>query len=263
MRSSSLFLCLACLLFLGCDTLGIGTRDQSADPNVAASPTAEVVDTIRYNPADSPTPMTASTPLPVPGQAAPPATYSTKPTAPAPAPTNTNGGYVPNETTPLNAPPGAPPTYTNTTTADSMTYPTNPAMPESYGYPPTEVPFQYGQQQQARGAAPATYSAAAAQIAPFLAGNWANSADPRETVQFTPTHYYTYYDGQLLVEEDMTFHPQCPGECSGGGPAEFACFSISGPAGTDCYGIIRLTPQVLELSMLGVSTETIVYNKVQ
>ena len=274
-----LFFCFGFFL-VGCDTLGIGNRDRTVNDVPA---TARVNDTLRYDPSDSPTPMTANTPLPVPGQLTgtqPSATTTYPPAAPATAPQNAPVvqqspapmGYgntqqpqqqpqsYGTEAAPMNAPAGAPPTYTNTATDGSATYATNPATPEAYGTPPTSVPVQYGQQ-QARG--PATYSAAAAQIAPFLAGNWSNSADPRETVQFTPTHYYTYYDGELLVEEDMTFHPQCPAGCNGGAAAEFACFSIEGPAGTDCYGIIRLTSEVLELSLLGVSTETIVYNKVQ
>ncbi|TXF88381.1 hypothetical protein FUA23_14680 [Neolewinella aurantiaca] len=117
-------------------------------------------------------------------------------------------------------------------------------------------------------AAPSTYAAPApntaeAALAEVLNGAWVNSTDSDEIVAFTPDHYQTYYRGELLVEEDMTYHAACPGDCNGGEPMEIACFTISGPAGTDCYGIIRLTPEVLELSLLGISTEPIVYYKQQ
>jgi hypothetical protein len=90
---------------------------------------------------------------------------------------------------------------------------------------------------------------------------WVNSADNKEIVEFTPDHYTTYYNGELLFQEAMTYHANCPGACNEGIEMEIACFTISGPGGTDCYGIIRLTPDVLEMSMLGVSTETILYTK--
>ena len=145
-------------------------------------------------------------------------------------------------------------------------------VPERDRYPEEEVvayssaapatPQPYGRDVQARGAEATALSPAAAEAAPLLTGDWVNNSDEREIVRFSPTHYYTFYDGELLVEEDMTFYGDCPAECMGGEmQPEFRCFTISGPAGTDCYGVVRLTENVLELSMLGVSTETIVYTK--
>ncbi len=133
------------------------------------------------------------------------------------------------------------------------------AVPSAYGTAPT--------QEAKSGAAPTTYQQMSAQdpapaaVANNLAGLWVNTADEQEVVEFTTDHYATYYEGQLLVQEPMTYHSTCPAECNNGEALDIACFSISGPAGTDCYGIIRLTPEILELSMLGVSTETIVYRK--
>ncbi|PHK99597.1 hypothetical protein CGL56_00670 [Neolewinella marina] len=97
----------------------------------------------------------------------------------------------------------------------------------------------------------------------LLTGRWTNLADEQETVQFTPTHYKTYYQNELLVEEDMTFHGKCPAACSGGTPTGKPCFTISGPAQTDCYGIVRLTEDLLELQLLGISTETVVYRRAE
>lgn len=65
----------------------------------------------------------------------------------------------------------------------------------------------------------------------------------------------------MLFQEPMTYYAACPGDCNDGVPMEISCFTISGPAGTDCYGIVRMTSTVLELSMLGISTETVTYYK--
>jgi len=125
------------------------------------------------------------------------------------------------------------------------------------------APASYGS--TAPAAAPSTYApapnSAEAQLASVLSGIWVNSVDNQETVAFTPDHYTTYYKGEMLFQEAMTYHANCPGACNEGIEMEIACFTISGPGGTDCYGIIRLTPDVLEMSMLGVSTETILYTK--
>ena len=95
----------------------------------------------------------------------------------------------------------------------------------------------------------------------MLTGRWVNASDGEEMVEFTPTHYKTYYQGELLVEEDMTFHGACPGACSGGTSTGEPCFTISGPAQTDCYGIVALTDDRLELQLLGISAETVVYRR--
>ena len=128
----------------------------------------------------------------------------------------------------------------------------------------TEAPTPYGMviqpdnpDQQAKGAP----AAAGTEARRNLTGNWVNTTDPDETVAFTPTHYRTFYQGELLVEEDMTFHARCPEACSGGSSTGEPCFTISGPAQTDCYGIVRLTDDILELQVLGVSTETVVYRR--
>jgi hypothetical protein len=126
------------------------------------------------------------------------------------------------------------------------------------------APASYGST-AAPAAAPSTYApapnSAEAQLASVLTGMWVNSVDDQEIVEFTPDHYTTYYNGELLFQEAMTYHANCPGTCNEGIEMEIACFTISGPGGTDCYGIIRLTSDVFEMSLLGVSTETILYTK--
>ena len=134
----------------------------------------------------------------------------------------------------------------------------------------TDAPTPYGLTIQDEGDAytgtkgdrPSSTSAAPAAAAQqLLRGRWINTDDGQEQVELTPTHYKTYYDGELLVEENMEFHGVCPDACSGGTSTGKPCFTISGPAQTDCYGIVRLDQEVLELQLLGVSNETIVYRR--
>jgi len=185
-----------------------------------------------YDPASSPVPMTQQTVLPQPAGTAPPATYGS--------------GTQPPEA------------YGNT---QPQAYGSAPEDPNAY--PPASTPL--GPVMTAKGAeAPSTYAPqtpAGVALAATLSGLWVNAADEKEVVEFTPDHYTTFYDGEMLFQEPMTYHPNCPGDCNNGVAMEIACFTISGPAGTDCFGIIRLTPDVLEMSVLGVSTETIIYRK--
>ncbi|WP_116105483.1 hypothetical protein [Lewinella sp. IMCC34191] len=143
-----------------------------------------------------------------------------------------------------------------TAAADSLAAAQPAGSPTPYGM----VIDPESDEQQAKGASAQTaLPALAAQK--MLTGRWANTSDSEEVVEFTPTHYKTYYQGELLVEEDMTFHGACPEACSGGTSTGEPCFTISGPAQTDCYGIVRLTDDVLELQVLGVSSETVVYRR--
>lgn len=242
MRFLTLILLSAC--FLSCNIFKSG---QQEDEYVIKAPPSEL-EGPAYDPSTSPRPVGS----------APPMTSAPRP-APAGNPAPQDAGTPP--------PAQQPQAYGSTTLNPGQTgkgegpatysapapAPANPPQANTAGAPQTySAPATY--------AAPAPNTAEAA-LAQVLNGAWVNSADPDEIVAFTPDHYQTYYKGELLVEEDMTYHSACPGDCSGGEPMEIACFTISGPAGTDCYGIIRLTPDVLELSMLGVSTEPIVYRK--
>jgi hypothetical protein len=225
-------------LFSGCNVLKSDKKDDGYA--IKAPPTG--LEGPAYDPSTSPQPVSAAPPMasaPQPVEAGVPVQQSSN----APSSEQPQAyGSVPLD--PQQTGKGDAPSTYNAPAA-------SPNAPQTYGAP---------------AAAPATYAAPApntaeAALAQVLNGAWINSADPNEIVSFTPDHYQTYYKGELLVEEDMTYHAACPGDCNGGEQMEIACFTISGPGGTDCYGIIRLTPEVLELSMLGVSTEPIVYNK--
>jgi len=235
-------------LFISCGSLKKG--DKTSEMAEAPVMPAEGLEGPAYDPSTSPVPMGRNTPLPAPNR-------------PVEAGTNQQ-----------------PQAYGNVPVDPSVSVPLDPSMeakgeapgtaPSTYSAPATappnyagndQAPATYGTQ-----AAPQAYSAPAPNTAEYalaqvLNGMWVNSADQQEVVEFTPDHYRTFYRGEMLIEEDMTYHANCPGDCNGGAPMEIACFTISGPAGTDCYGILRLTPEVLELSMLGVSTETIIYTK--
>ena len=130
--------------------------------------------------------------------------------------------------------------------------------PTPYGLTIEEDADNYA---ESKGAPTTTNTAPAAAAQRLLRGRWVNADDAQEQVELTPTHYKTYYEGELLVEENMEFHGLCPDACSGGVSTGKPCFTISGPAQTDCYGIVRLDENLLELQLLGVSNETIVYRR--
>lgn len=137
-------------------------------------------------------------------------------------------------------------------------------LPPSAAVPSASAPATYGAVQTPKGmeAAPTTYANAAAVAAPIV-GSWINSEDPDETVVFTDHSYETYYEGKKVVEEEMVYHPLCPSDCSGGQSVGVPCFTITSQYGKDCFGILRVTENELELTMLGVSTASILYRRIQ
>lgn len=235
-------------LFISCGSLNKGDKTGTMAEAPVMPPSG--LEGPAYDPSTSPVPMGANTPLPVPNQPVEAGTTQ-QPSAYGSVPAD------PTQSVPLDPAMEAKGEATNTA---PQTYDAPATAPPTYAGN-NQAPQTYGTQ-----AAPQTYAAPAPNTAEYalaqvLNGMWINSTDEREIVEFTPDHYRTFYEGEMLIEEDMTYHTNCPGDCNDGTPMEIACFTISGPAGTDCYGIVRLTPEVLELSMLGVSTETILYTK--
>lgn len=139
---------------------------------------------------------------------------------------------------------------TPTTSANLPSAANQAPAPATYGSP--------GMTPRSVEAAPTTYSSVAAVYAPVI-GSWVNSTDPDEIVLFTDHSYTTYYENQLIIEEEMTYHIQCPTDCSGGVSSGIPCFTITSEFGKDCFGIVSITETELELIMLGVSTETVKY----
>lgn len=141
------------------------------------------------------------------------------------------------------------------TPASSSTAPADPnAAPSTYGSTTNKgvdaaaIPSTYG-----------SASMTADMVAAPLVGAWTNKSDPDENIVFTNHSYTSYYEGQMIVEEEMVYHARCPENCSGGASSGIPCFTISSEFGTDCYGILRVTPTELELSIIGQSTETVTY----
>jgi len=219
-----LLLLLSLTFFVGCKVLTLENKEAA---EAAPQPPVDL-EGPAYDPSSSPVPMSSSTPMPVPAGTSP--AVSTQRTQESDLP-ETYGSVLLDPAQTQKGESKAPVTYSSTAPA---------AAPSTY--------------------APAPNSAEA-RLASVLTGMWINSADNKETVEFTPDHYTTYYKGEMLFQEAMTYHANCPGACNEGIDMEIACFTISGPGGTDCFGIIRLTPDVLEMSLLGVSTETILYTK--
>ena len=233
-----LTLLLVSTLFFTCSK-GLFQKSDPADDatEIVLPPVASGPD---YDPDMSPRVMTADTPLPLPPGNGP-AVYGS-------APDGTHSGT------------------SDPATASSPTTYSTPAPVTQQGGAAAGANGQY----QSRGGTPGVYASPAPydptaevnnQLAATLTGLWVNQDDEDEVVEFTPTHYTTFYRGQKLLDEEMVFHGTCPTDCSGGENLGISCFTIAGPAGTDCFGIVRLTHEVLEMSLLGVSTETILYNR--
>ena len=168
-----------------------------------------------------------------------------------------------------------------TTPVASDGYASSPAAPRPYG--PAQSPSVGTDQQPATIASPGElvrpnttlvntpehyeHVTAVPQMAikaPFasaLTGLWTNVDDPDEIVEFTPTHYTTFYRDNRLLREPMTVHPRCPGDCTGGVPSDRACLTVAGPAGIDCFAIVRLSALEMELLLLGVSDTTVTYRR--
>lgn len=197
--------------------------DKNTPADDAPRQTPQTLPAPEYDPATSPTPMTENTVLPRP-DASPPATYQT------------SKGTDPANSTNVPAQYGAP--------AGAMVGSSSNAAPTPYGQPPIDPDAEIYDQ-----------------LAATLTGLWVNQADPKEVVEFATDHYTTFYDGKKLFREPLTFHVRCPGSCNNGVEMEISCFTIAGPARTDCFGIVRLSQEVLEMSLLGVSTETVIYRR--
>ncbi|MEM6396181.1 MAG: hypothetical protein AAF741_07515 [Bacteroidota bacterium] len=111
---------------------------------------------------------------------------------------------------------------------------------------------------------PAQYASAAPadiQTLSAIMGRWHNEVDIDEHLELTPNTYSVYYEGEKVVEEAAIFHTNCPGDCTGGSEADYPCFVVASAYGSDCFGIVRLTAEEMELSLLGQSTATVLYKR--
>ncbi|MEM7574286.1 MAG: hypothetical protein AAF433_15380 [Bacteroidota bacterium] len=125
----------------------------------------------------------------------------------------------------------------------------------------------------ARSGAPTTYGQAAVltpnetisgdeAIIMGLQGRWRNQTDEQEVLQFNADTYEVYFENEKVVEEAVSYHPNCPSDCTGGAAADYPCYVVSSPYHTDCFGIVRMTTNELELTILGQSTATVLYSRI-
>lgn len=111
---------------------------------------------------------------------------------------------------------------------------------------------------------PTQYAAAAPgelQELNAIMGRWHNEVDIDEHLELSPNSYSVFYEGEKVVEESAVYHTNCPGDCTGGNEADYPCFVVTSAYGSDCFGIVRLTADEMELSLLGQSTATVLYKR--
>ncbi len=122
----------------------------------------------------------------------------------------------------------------------------------------SEGPIAYDSQPElyARGQAEAAQSPALLN----LQGSWVSAFDDREVVTFTPNSYTSYYDGEMIIEEQLDFFLRCPEAC-GVGPmtSDRPCFVVSGDYDATCYIILSVDADRLELRLASGEGGTITY----
>jgi hypothetical protein len=98
------------------------------------------------------------------------------------------------------------------------------------------------------------------EFAPMM-GQWESTMDPGEMVHFLPGKYISYYEGNKVVEENMTYFDVCPNSCTNGvGPAQ-PCFVVASPYNQMCFTIVQHTDQQLQLSLLGSNGGIMTYQR--
>ncbi len=93
-----------------------------------------------------------------------------------------------------------------------------------------------------------------------LMGQWVSAFDDQETLHFLPGRYITYYDGQKVVEEAMSYFDQCPEACGLSEGQTGPCFTLEGEFGASCFAIVRLSEEEMELAIPG-GGPTLIYRR--
>ncbi len=112
---------------------------------------------------------------------------------------------------------------------------------------------------------PVSYSIKGVAEAPVgfngMMGEWVAAYDENEAVRFLPGKYVSYYKGEKVVEENMTYYQVCPEECTGGQGPELPCFVLSSAYEKMCFAILNQTDEMLELSLLGADGAVLTYHR--
>lgn len=110
---------------------------------------------------------------------------------------------------------------------------------------------------------PVSYSIKGVAEAPLgfngMMGDWVSSFDDSEMVRFMPGRYASYYAGEKVVEENMTYYQVCPDICSTQGALDVPCFVLASAYGQTCFAVISQTSELLELSPLGSAGTVLTY----
>lgn len=95
-----------------------------------------------------------------------------------------------------------------------------------------------------------------------MMGEWVADGDEGEVVRFLPGKYVSYYEGQKVVEEDMTYYRQCPNYCADGAEAYTQpCVVVSSAYGHTCFSIVTQTDDHLQLRLLGSNSAVLSYHR--
>ena len=114
---------------------------------------------------------------------------------------------------------------------------------------------------------PVSYSVKGVAQAPLefngMMGEWVAAYDEQEAVRFLPGKYISYYNGEKIVEENMTYYQVCPETCAGGEGLEVPCFVLASDYEQMCFAVLRQTSDLLELSLLGANGAVLTYHRKQ
>jgi len=112
---------------------------------------------------------------------------------------------------------------------------------------------------------PVSYSIKGVAQAPLefsgMMGEWVAAYDEQEAVRFLPGKYISYYNGEKIVEENMTYYQVCPETCTGGEGLEVPCFVLASNYEQMCFAVLRQTSELLELSLLGANGAILTYHR--
>lgn len=96
-----------------------------------------------------------------------------------------------------------------------------------------------------------------------MMGEWVAAYDENEAVSFLPGKYVSYYEGEKVVEENMTYYQVCPESCTGGQGPQVPCFVLASAYEQMCFAIMNQTEETLELSLLGADGTVLTYHRKQ
>lgn len=112
---------------------------------------------------------------------------------------------------------------------------------------------------------PVSYSVKGVAQAPVefngMMGEWVAAYDEKEAVRFLPGKYISYYNGEKIVEENMTYYQVCPETCAGGEGLQVPCFVLASNYDQMCFAVMRQTSDLLELNLLGANGALLTYHR--